>query len=302
VEEATLSGPPGTREDGWTTETLPRTCPAFGETSCYELTIGCDGKGPRSARAEALCEGRTREEDDLHREGAVYVRVLEKGRPEPEEPRGAFPDRGPYGKRLHVLLQYWFFYPYNEWRTPVFAGELVQRHEADWEAVTIGLDEARRPLFVADSAHCGGSWEPWPDIEASTRLPGPRTHPLVAVARGSHANYQSADDKRAPDWASCAGAPAGVSTAISYASNIRDETELGWLWYPPADGWLPAKAKLAPMTFPGTWGADDRTVLKNFKQNELHTGDAPRTPSLQGLWRDPVRTIFCGRFKPRRCN
>lgn len=302
VEEARLSGPPGTREGGWTAATLPRACPAFGETSCYELTLGCDDGEPRSPRAEALCEGRAREEDELYRDGAVYVRVLEKGRPEPEEPRGAFISRGPYAARLDALAQYWFFYPYNEWRTPVFAGELVQRHEADWEAVTIGFDAERRPLFVADSAHCGGSWEPWAEVEASTRLAGPRTHPLVAVARGSHANYQNAAEKRAPDWASCAGAPEGVTTAISYASNIRDETEFGWLWYPPADGWLPAKARLAPMSFPGTWGADDRTILKNFKTHVLHEGDAPRTPSLQGLWRDPVRTIFCGRFKPRRCN
>jgi GDSL-like Lipase/Acylhydrolase family len=302
VEEATLSGPPGTRASGWTAATLPNSCPAFGETSCYELTLGCDAGTALSPGAEALCDGREREADRLHRDGAVYVRVLERGRPELEEPRGAFIAHGPYRGRLDVLLQYWFFYPYNEWRTPVFAGELVQRHEADWEAVTIGLDAARRPLFVADSAHCGGSWEPWSEVEASTRLAGPRTHPLVAVARGSHANYQSAEERRAPDWASCAGAPEGVTTAISYASNIRDETELGWLWYPPADGWLPAKARLAPMTFPGTWGADDRTVLKNFKTTVLHEGDAPRTPSLQGLWRDPVRTIFCGRFKPRRCN
>ena len=301
VAAARLSGPPGTREDGWMTETLPRTCPAFGETSCYELTLGCDDGEPRSPRAEALCEGRARERDRLHRDGAVYVRVLERGRPEPEEPRGAFIARGPYAGRLDALVQYWFFYPYNEWRTPVFAGELVQRHEADWEAVTVGLDAERRPLFVADSAHCGGSWEPWGEVEASTRLPGPRTHPLVAVARGSHANYQNAAEKRAPDWASCGGAPEGVTTAISYASNIRDETEFGWLWYPPADGWLPAKARLAPMSFPGTWGADDRTILKNFKTRVLHEGEAPRTPSLQGLWRDPVRTIFCGRFKPHRC-
>lgn len=302
VERARMTGPPGTRRRGWTTETLPRTCPAFGETSCYELTLGCDEGEPRPAAIAPLCEGRQRQKGRLYREGAVYVRVLERGRSEPEEPRGVFIARGPYREELDALVQYWFFYPYNEWRTPVFAGELVQRHEADWEAVTIGLDGRRAPLFVADSAHCGGSWAPWEEVEASTALPGPRTHPLVAVARGSHANYQSAEEKRSPDWASCAGGPEGVLSAISYASNIRDETELGWLWYPPDDGWLPAKAKLPPMSFPGRWGADDRTILKNFKTSVLHEGNAPLTPSLQGLWRDPVRSIFCARFKPRRCN
>ncbi len=300
VERATLSGPPGIRKDGWTVSTLPDTCPEFGETACYELSIGCDGGGGRAAVVE-LCEGKAREKARLYREGAVYVRVLEKGKWKPEEPRGTFIDSGPYRKDLQTLIQYWYFYPYNEWRTPVVAGELVQRHEADWEAVTIGLDSYRRPLFLADSAHCGGSWVAWGKIEASTRLPGPRTHPLVAVAKGSHANYQNAGEKRAPDWASCAKGPEGVTTAISYASNIRDQTGYGWLWYPPADGWLRATPKQAPMSFPGHWGADDRTILRNFKTNVLHKGKAPKTPSLQGLWREPVRSIFCGGYEPRRC-
>lgn|GEM_PF-1386720 len=296
VEAATLEGPP-TEADG-----LPAACPEAGETNCYELSIGCDKAGDPPPAAAALCEGEIRERGRLYRDGALYFRVLEEGRRDRGESRGVFVDRGPFGDELRTLIQYWLFYPYNEWRTPVFAGELVQRHEADWEAVTIGLDERREPLFIADSAHCRGSWVRWEEAEASTRLPGPRTHPLVAVALGSHANYQDPEEKRSPDWTSCANGPEGVVTALSYASNIRDETEFGWLWHPPADGWLPARRWEQPMSFPGRWGADDRTILKNFKTNDLHTGPAPRTPTFQALWREPIETIFCGRYEPRACD
>jgi lysophospholipase L1-like esterase len=296
VANATLSGPPGTPAKVRSVRELPSSCPEFGQSSCYTLSIGCDS-------GELHCsKWSLREPGRLYRSGAVYVRTIEKGALPPDEPAGEFADRGPYRKRLATLVQYWYFYYYDEWKAPVFAGLLTQRHEGDWEAVTIGFDRRRRPLFVADSAHCAGSWRPWKDIEASTLLPGPRVHPLIAVAEGSHANYPDPDQKRSPDWASCAGAPAGVTTAISFASNIRDKTEYGWLWYPPPGGWLPANSHTQPMDFPGTWGADDRTTLRNFKSNPL--GDprpGPKTPTLQPLWREPVKTIFCGKYEPREC-
>ncbi|HYP56264.1 MAG TPA: hypothetical protein VEQ41_08210, partial [Solirubrobacterales bacterium] len=300
VAAATLEEPSGERLPAGSFE-LPSRCPKATEFNCYELSIGCDEDGRRTVAAAALCEGELRRPGRLYRDGAVYVRVLKKGRRGPATPRSLFAEIGPFRDELRTLIQYWLFYPYNEWRTPVFAGELVQRHEGDWEAVTIGLDERREPLFLADSAHCHGTWVRWEETEATTRLPGPRTHPIVAVARGSHANYQDPDEKRSPDWTSCANGPAGVAKAISYASNIRDETEFGWLWHPPPRGWLPADEGRSPMSFPGRWGAEDRMALKNFRTTDLHEGDAPRTPTFQALWRDPVRTIFCGSYEPREC-
>jgi hypothetical protein len=309
VREARLKGPPGvlTRRRN-TLQGLPNSCPGLAASPCYKLTIRCE-EGSECSEPPP-----DRRADRLYRSGAVYYRVERKpdssaGKPEPAAPAGeqeehrigepanVFIERGPFADELSILLQYWYFYRYDEWETTVFAGQLQQRHEGDWEAVTIGLSEDE-PLFVAYSAHCEGTWRHWKDVEVSGMLPRPWTHPLVAIAEGSHANYPKADQKRPPDPASCSKAlPAGTSTALSYASNIRDKTEYGWLWYPPERGWRVADPAIPPMSFPGTWGDKDTTTLATyFKEFELGKGPGPRTPSQQSLWEKPVPWIFCERF------
>lgn len=300
VARATLSGPAGTPSEGAAYRDLPA-CPQS-KTQCYTLSINCPSGSEECAHALHR-EVTERDRDALHKEGAVYVRAVSRDRLPRAQRQAVFGAGGPFGARLASLLQYWYFYEYDEWEAPVFAGLLTQRHEGDWEAVTLGLDPDRRPLFVAYSAHCAGTWRYWKDIEVSTLPPGPRVHPLVAVAEGSHANYPAAEQKRSPDWASCAGvAPAGVTSAISFASNIRDKTEYAWPWYPAPDGWIRADAAKSPMSFKGSWGADDRTTLRNFKSNPLGDPDhGPFSPPLQKLWREPVALIFCGKYTPRKC-
>jgi hypothetical protein len=291
LRNATLIGPEGRVQKGLTLAKLPHSCPGGGD-DCYQLTINCDS-------GKLACAHHHNEElvpEQLYREGAVYVRgPLRKSR----RP-GLFPDRGPFRSRLRTLIQYWYFYYYDEWNAPVFAGLLTQKHESDWEVVTLGLDKANHPLFVADSAHCAGSWRRWGEVEVSTALPGPDVHPLIAVAEGSHANYPDPEQKRTPDPAHCAGLPAGIAAAISYASNIRDKTEYGFPWYPPEHGWVELRNdKEAPMDFPGTWGADDRVTLINYREHEIgNPTPGPRTPSLQAPWTNPVGTIFCGKYSP----
>ena len=60
--------------------------------------------------------------------------------------------------------------------------------EADWEHVTVFLD-AGAPLGVAYSQHQGDAWSGWPAAAADD-------HPVVYVARGSHANYPLAGSYR----------------------------------------------------------------------------------------------------------
>jgi hypothetical protein len=94
-----------------------------------------------------------------------------------------------YGRVLreggYVVLQYWFLYAMNDWRT-TFGG--VNDHEADWEAVTVYLTdtgEGPRPTWVAVSAHDGAGDDlrrRWDDPDL--RMVG--DHPVVFVGAGSH--------------------------------------------------------------------------------------------------------------------
>jgi hypothetical protein len=93
-----------------------------------------------------------------------------------------------YGRELPdtagLVLQYWIYYLYNDW---------ANRHESDWECVTVVLNRGESiPRGAAYSAHFGGYWRDWPDVSRQTGagvLDQEGTHPVVYVARGSHAQY-----------------------------------------------------------------------------------------------------------------
>jgi hypothetical protein len=85
----------------------------------------------------------------------------------------------------YVVLQYWFLYAMNDWRT-TFSG--VNDHEADWEVVTIYLADTvdgPRPAWIAVSAHddvgddLRRRWDD-PDLRRSG------DHPVIFVGAGSH--------------------------------------------------------------------------------------------------------------------
>jgi hypothetical protein len=71
-----------------------------------------------------------------------------------------------------IAIEYWFLYLYNDF---------VDRHEADWEGVTVFVDNGT-PLGVSFSQHQGRTWGTWPATLTDD-------HPVVYVASGSHANY-----------------------------------------------------------------------------------------------------------------
>lgn len=79
--------------------------------------------------------------------------------------------REPNGDR--AAIEYWLLYLYNAF---------YDRHEADWEGVTVVLQNGT-PTGISYSQHQARRWIAW---SAQTRL---ATHPVVYVARGSHANY-----------------------------------------------------------------------------------------------------------------
>lgn len=88
-----------------------------------------------------------------------------------------------------IVLQYWFFYPYNNWRSGFFG---VNDHEGDWEQVCVYTyeddDRNIQPGWVAFASHdyAGDDLRRrWDDPE----LDKVGEHPVVYVGAGSHASY-----------------------------------------------------------------------------------------------------------------
>lgn len=94
----------------------------------------------------------------------------------------------------YTILQYWFFYAMNDWRT-IYGG--VNDHEADWERVTIYVvenpDGTTRPVWVGASSHeyhgddLRRSWQD-PDLHRDG------DHPMVYVGAGSHSHQMLPGD------------------------------------------------------------------------------------------------------------
>src|ERR671921_64360 len=93
-----------------------------------------------------------------------------------------------------IVLQYWLFYPFNDWRSGFFG---ANDHEADWEKVFVYLSESGEgdvsPEWVAYAAHnySGDNlrrrWDD-PEVEKVGE------HPVVYVGAGSHASYYAAGE------------------------------------------------------------------------------------------------------------
>lgn len=88
-----------------------------------------------------------------------------------------------------VVLQYWFFYPFNNWRSGFFG---VNDHEADWEMVSLYLSTTPagelRPEWAAYASHdfAGDDLRRrWDDPE----LEKVGEHPVIYAGAGSHASY-----------------------------------------------------------------------------------------------------------------
>jgi hypothetical protein len=260
-------------------------CPTIVPVPCYTITTSCtDGDAACAQAIDPPADGERRED------GMVYVRVIRRGEPRPDRSPNAFDPVGPYGGQVQTIVQYWYFYAFDDWISPVIAGQLRQYHEADWEAVTIGFS-ATEPLFVGFSQHCGGEWYPWEDVRVTED-----TRTVVAVAEGSQANYRFPNPSQAPDWTGCANLPARTTTLVSYASNIRDRTSADWSWSAPATGFSFVDARKFPMNVVARWAPYSRTELQTLHKTHPLGGDAagPATPSVQALWREPLRTIFRG--------
>jgi hypothetical protein len=119
----------------------------------YQLDVrGAEPPGSRPAIYGAIEEKLV----EAGARGTVYANVLQ------------YTNTGDYS------VQYWFLYLFNDG---------ANKHESDWEQITIMLDKDQNPKEALYSSHSTGFTRTWDEMEHQG------DHPVTYVARGSHANY-----------------------------------------------------------------------------------------------------------------
>ncbi len=170
--------------------------------------------------------------------------------------------------RGYVVVQYWFFYAYNDWGT---SHDGMNDHEGDWEAVFVFL-EGDEPAFVAFSAHIGDpEWHAWDDPALEKRF---RNHAVAYVGCGSHANYFSQGAHPIPVVGVKDHAHGDRGVAIGPG------TDAGW--GQPVD----LEQQLWALNYAGHWGA----LVKRWGAGWLAPGaQAPDGPAWHfAQWETPV--------------
>jgi hypothetical protein len=222
---------------------------------------------------------------------------------------GMKPDHHPYYGRVvrdsgYTVLQYWFFYAFNDWRSRVFG---VNDHEADWEQVTIylaGPDDELRPVWLVSSAHdevgddLRRRWDD-PDLTIEGE------HPVIFAGLGSHSGaYLAGEYLTTHDIPAFAGL-LRLTRRISgvFFPWTRDVEQSGlsipYIDYARGDGvtigpgqhreWEPVVIdETTPWVvhYRGLWGNDTRDPLGGER------GPAgpryERSTTVRGSWGDPV--------------
>jgi hypothetical protein len=183
---------------------------------------------------------------------------------------------------IATVLQYWLFYPLDDWRNSITAPTLWHMHEGDWEEVSVALDAAGRPVRIACSQHDLGVTQRWTRV--ATRGD---THPVVYAALGSHANYL------APGRHSISPQFSGVPLPEpDFASSQTSYGPAGHAAHTLTV--LDLTAGTAPwLSFAGDWG-DGGFVLVGRKERRgivyahLRVGGSPSGPAFHAIWRDPL--------------
>ena len=210
----------------------------------------------------------------------------------------------------YVVLQYWFFYSMNDWRS-TFGG--VNDHESDWEQVTIFLTEQLEPRWVAFSSHdevgddLRRRWDD-PDIEF---VDG--THPVVYAGAGSHSGaylpgeYLITAPLPIPEWLD--GVRRGILRLLPWRGQAGQGTVgIPYIDYKRGDGlsvgaggdrpWHPiVVSDDTPWVrdFRGLWGLDTRDFLggerapagMRYERNENVRESWGQPVAWAGLDREP---------------
>ena len=227
-----------------------------------------------------------------------------------------------------LVLQYWFFYPFNDWRSGFFG---ANDHEADWETVSVYLSESEageaHPEWVAYAAHdytgddLRRRWDD-PEVEKVGE------HPVVYVGAGSHASYYTPGEYLTAVRLPLPSPLAKTATALrlfwrerlrQYAGDgarLEADEEFGYLHIPFVDyargdgvtigpggdkRWDPPRLILDP---PPAWVSGYRGLWGLYARDPFEGEDAPAGPmynrdkSVRRAWYDPVGWVGLDKVPP----
>ncbi len=206
-----------------------------------------------------------------------------------------------------TVLQYWFFYCYNSWRSG-FHG--VNDHESDWENVLVYLYEEDGRLWPEWAAYASHDFHGedlrrrWDDREQLDLAGG---HPVVWAGAGSHASYfrqgeyQAAVGLPLPKWMYSMARSLNRFWArtLGQATKGRDPLRIPFVDYARGDGksigpgqehgWTPVVIdESTPWVsqYRGLWGlfAHDPISGENAPAGPMYNRDG----SPRGAWYDPL--------------
>lgn len=162
-----------------------------------------------------------------------------------------------------LALQYWFFYPFNDFNNT---------HEGDWEMIQLDFDAAdareaasESPVTVGYSSHEGAERAAWGEDDKLEIVDG--THPVVYPGAGSHANKYTA----ALYLGSSAEAGVGCDDTRGPHDELRPVVRVI-----PSDH-AAAKAAFPWITFEGRWGELEKAFF-----------NGPTGPNMKDQWAHPV--------------
>ncbi len=185
-----------------------------------------------------------------------------------------------FRRKSRIDLQYWLWYPYNDYSPTVPPGEIWQVHEGDWEAVSVILDPQGKPLTVGYSQHSEGKRRDWAEV------PKQGLRPRVYVALGSHANYFAPGKHR---WDPRVAEPLLISIFEQNGQEPVDHTGRGRIVRPR----LLRVTATTPswMAFAGRWGEDEYLHVPGG-QPVASGGAGPTGPAFHEQWSAPVAEVL----------
>lgn len=217
-----------------------------------------------------------------------------------------------------VVLQYWLFYPFNDWRSGFFG---ANDHEGDWESVSVFLSDSEKgelhPEWVSYASHeySGDDLRRrWDDPE----LEKVGEHPVVYVGAGSHASFYAAGEYLTEVRLPLPRSLARAATAVRsfWREKLRQYAGVGgqsgqnggggylripFVDYARGDGltigeggdvaWDPPRVLTGPSE---TWVSGFRGLWGLYARDPFEGEDAPAGPmynrdeSVRRAWHDPV--------------